>query len=58
MKKLKLQVEVLAVESFPTTNIEGQMGTVHGEALAITVPPQATCQWSRTTECSYCTPLA
>jgi hypothetical protein len=33
MKKMKLQVQELAVESFPISEVEGEVGTVHGEEL-------------------------
>jgi hypothetical protein len=56
MKKLKLQMEELAVESFPTSGVDGQVGTVHGQELVPT-PPHATCQlWSKPTDCP-CTPI-
>lgn len=56
MKKLKLQMEDLAVESFPTSKVEGRTGTVHGEELVPT-PPYVSCQlWSKPTDCP-CTPI-
>jgi hypothetical protein len=33
MKKIKLQVQELAVESFPISEVQGEAGTVHGEEL-------------------------
>ena len=57
MKKLKLQVEALAVESFSRTREDGAMGTVHGQD-AVPTPPHVTCQfWSKPTDCP-CTPIA
>lgn len=56
MKKLKLQVEELAVESFPVSREDGPIGTVHGQELVPT-PPYVSCQlWSKPTDCP-CTPV-
>jgi hypothetical protein len=56
MKKLKLQMEDLAVESFPTSKVEGRMGTVQGQEMVPT-PPYLSCQlWSKPTDCP-CTPI-
>ena len=56
MKKLKLQAEALTVESFPTADLEGQLGTVHGQEMVPT-PPYTSCQfWSKPTDCP-CTPM-
>jgi hypothetical protein len=55
MKKLKLAVESLAVESFPTAEAIEQMGTVEGAELVPT-PPYLTCPaGTRLTICP-CTP--
>jgi hypothetical protein len=55
MKKLKLAAESLTVESFPTADIEEQMGTVEGAELAPT-PPYFTCPLgTKPTNCP-CTP--
>jgi hypothetical protein len=57
MNKLKLRMEELAVESFPTSDAEGGMGTVHGQGL-IPTPPYFTCKpclLTRPTDCP-CTP--
>jgi hypothetical protein len=57
MKKLKLQVHELAVESFPISELEGQVGTVHGEEMAPT-PPYNTCPLAtRMTYDCPCTPM-
>lgn len=56
MNKLKLQVQELKVESFPVSDVEGQMGTVHGEEAAPT-PPYKTCPLAtRMTYDCPCTP--
>jgi hypothetical protein len=55
MNKLKLQVEKLTVESFPTSNAEGQLGTVQAHDMVPT-PPYYTCPaGTRLTICP-CTP--
>jgi hypothetical protein len=55
MKKLKLAVESLAVESFPTDQAIEQLGTVEGAELAPT-PPYFTCPYgTKPTNCP-CTP--
>lgn len=55
MKKLKLAVEALAVESFPTAEAVEQLGTVQGAELVPT-PPYLTCQLgTKPTNCP-CTP--
>lgn len=33
MKKMKLQVQELTVESFPVSEVEGEVGTVHGQEV-------------------------
>lgn len=33
MKKIKLQVQELTVESFPVSEVEGEAGTVHGQEI-------------------------
>lgn len=56
MKKLALRIDDLAVESFPTDDAAGGMGTVHG--LGIPTPPHFTCKpclLTRPTDCP-CTP--
>jgi hypothetical protein len=56
MKKLKLQAEALTVESFPTSVLEEQMGTVDGQEMAPT-PPYYTCGLkTKPTDCP-CTPV-
>jgi hypothetical protein len=55
MNKLRLQVEELAVESFPTSDAEGLLGTVQAHDMAPT-PPYYTCPpKTRLTICP-CTP--
>lgn len=54
MKKLSLQVDQLAVESFPTGDVETMLGTVQARELAPT-PPYAGCVKTRLTDCP-CTP--
>jgi hypothetical protein len=57
MKKLKLQIHELAVESFPIAEVEGQIGTVHGEEMVPT-PPYKTCPaLTRMTYDCPCTPM-
>jgi hypothetical protein len=57
VKKLKLQVHELTVESFPTREIEGEIGTVNGQELAPT-PPHNTCPAAtRMTYDCPCTPM-
>ncbi|HYW12645.1 MAG TPA: hypothetical protein VE871_11840 [Longimicrobium sp.] len=54
MKKLKLTVEALAVESFPTGEAEGWTGTVEGQEVP--TPPHLTCGLlTKPTHCP-CTP--
>ncbi|HEX6367869.1 MAG TPA: hypothetical protein VF006_02975 [Longimicrobium sp.] len=56
MKKLKLQVHELAVESFPTREIEGETGTVDGQMAP--TPPYKTCPAAtRMTYDCPCTPM-
>lgn len=56
MNKLKLQIQELTVESFPISDVDGQMGTVHGEEVAPT-PPYKTCPLAtRMTYDCPCTP--
>jgi hypothetical protein len=54
MKKLKLQVHELAVESFPLSGVEGELGTVHGQEVP--TPPYKTCFATRMTYDCPCTP--
>jgi hypothetical protein len=55
MNKLKLHAEALTVESFPTSDVDAQMGTVQGQELAPT-PPYYTCGLkTKPTDCP-CTP--
>ena len=55
MKKLKLNVDMLSVESFDAGEVEASVGTVHGRELAPT-PPYFTCPpLTRLTDCP-CTP--
>jgi hypothetical protein len=57
MKKLKLQAEEVAVESFPVNAIEGEIGTVEGQEVAPT-PPYKTCPLAtRMTYDCPCTPM-
>lgn len=54
MKKLKLQAEDLAIESFPTGEIDELFGTVQGEMAP--TPPYVGCPAkTRLTDCP-CTP--
>jgi hypothetical protein len=55
MKKLKLQIQELAVESFPISETEAEIGTVEGQELAPT-PPYKTCYATRMTYDCPCTP--
>jgi hypothetical protein len=58
MKKLKLRMDALAVESFPTRDVEDAMGTVQGREIP--TPPYFTCSpclGTRPTNCP-CTPMA
>jgi hypothetical protein len=58
MKKLKLRMEELAVESFSTSDADDAMGTVHGQEM-IPTPPYFTCRpclLTRPTDCP-CTPM-
>lgn len=55
MKKLKLAVEALTVESFPTAEVEEQLGTVEGAELVPT-PPYATCPAGTKLTICPCTP--
>lgn len=57
MKKLSLQVDQLAVESFPTGEAQDRMGTVEGAEM-IPTPPYVTCGCLNTkpTNCP-CTPV-
>jgi hypothetical protein len=57
MKKLTLQVEELTVESFPTSDEDAPLGTVHGQEM-IPTPPYFTCKpclLTKPTDCP-CTP--
>ena len=57
MNKLKLQIQELTVQSFPTGGVEGEDGTVHGQELVPT-PPYKTCQAAtRMTYDCPCTPM-
>ena len=42
MKKMKLEMDGLAVESFPTATIEAARGTVEGQARIPSVYPYCT----------------
>ncbi|HEU4884506.1 MAG TPA: hypothetical protein VFT45_19785 [Longimicrobium sp.] len=55
MKKLKLHVEALAVESFPVSHAAGEAGTVQGHEKVPT-PPYICPGWSKPTDCP-CTPI-
>ena len=57
MNKLKLRMDELAVESFPTSAAEDGAGTVHGREIP--TPPHFTCDpclLTRPTDCP-CTPV-
>ena len=55
MRKLKLEIEALAIESFPTCEVLEAAGTVRAEEMAPT-PPYLTCPlWTKPTDCP-CTP--
>jgi hypothetical protein len=54
MQKLKLEVEELTVESFPTGDAENGLGTVEARELVPT-PPYFTCLVTKPTDCP-CTP--
>jgi hypothetical protein len=55
MRKLTLEIEELAVESFSTAELEGDAGTVHGQEM-IPTPPHLSCiLLSKPTDCP-CTP--
>ena len=55
MKKMKLQVQELAVESFPLSQAEAELGTVHGQEVP--TPPYKTCPFTRMTYDCPCTPM-
>jgi hypothetical protein len=55
MKKMKLQIQELAVESFPLSEIEAELGTVHGQEVP--TPPYKTCPFTRMTYDCPCTPM-
>lgn len=55
MKKLKLQAEEVAVESFPISAVEGEIGTVEGQEAP--TPPYKTCYATRMTYDCPCTPM-
>ncbi|HEU0302871.1 MAG TPA: hypothetical protein VFR37_25645 [Longimicrobium sp.] len=56
MNKLTLRIDELAVESFPTAEIDREDGTVHGQEMVPT-PPYYTCPpKTRLTDCP-CTPV-
>ena len=54
MKKLKLQAEALKVDSFPTSAVDAQGGTVQGHEKP--TPPYICPVWSKPTDCP-CTPV-
>jgi len=64
MRKFKLDVEELTVESFATDTASGALGTVkahsligaEGDAIAITAPPPASwdCSQNPYTQCDSC----
>jgi hypothetical protein len=57
MKKLTLQIQELSVQSFPTSEVEGEIGTVHGQEVP--TPPYKTCPVAtRLTYDCPCTPIA
>lgn len=56
MKKVKLQIQDLAVESFPISEADGEIGTVHGQEMKPT-PPYNTCYATRMTYDCPCTPM-
>lgn len=55
MKKLSLQVDELAVESFSTGSNEGRMGTVEAREMVPTAPHPTCAPLTRLTDCP-CTP--
>jgi hypothetical protein len=55
MKKLTLQVDELAVESFSTGSNEGRMGTVEAREMVPTAPHPTCAPLTRLTDCP-CTP--
>ena len=58
MKKVKLQIQELSVESFSTSQADGEPGTVEANDLAPT-PPYKTCPApTRMTYDCPCTPEA
>lgn len=54
MQKLKLAVEALEVESFPTDEVMGQLGTVEG--AEVPTPPYFTCPAGTKLTICPCTP--
>jgi hypothetical protein len=57
MKKLTLQIQELSVQSFPTSTVEEEIGTVLGQEVP--TPPYKTCQaLTRMTYDCPCTPMA
>jgi hypothetical protein len=58
MKKVKLQIQELSVESFPTSRADEEPGTVQANEMAPT-PPYYTCPAAtRMTYDCPCTPMA
>lgn len=55
VKKLKLTVEALAVDSFATGNADGPIGTVQGQEFVPTSPHPTCGPATRLTDCP-CTP--
>lgn len=55
MKKLKLTVEALAVDSFATGSEDGPIGTVQGQELVPSAPHPTCAPLTRLTDCP-CTP--
>jgi hypothetical protein len=56
MKKLTLQIQELAVESFPVNEVDDEIGTVDGQMVP--TPPYKTCVATRMTYDCPCTPRA
>ncbi|HEY0017843.1 MAG TPA: hypothetical protein VGC13_16130 [Longimicrobium sp.] len=57
MKKLTLQIQELSVQSFPTSQVEEEVGTVLGQEAP--TPPYNTCPLAtRMTYDCPCTPIA
>ena len=66
MRKLRLDVDELTVETFDTAAVSAKRGTVHGreeftyfcDTVECTGPNGTSCNWSRCNTCNTCPPSA